>query len=109
MKVRATRLGYYNHVRRYEGDVFSIPDTPRRKLTDREKQRSELMAVMDKDGTVPAVFGTWMQRVDDRARESITSAQDALNKTSQEIKAGRQAARGGGEQTESATGSAEVI
>lgn len=26
MKVRATRLGYYNHRRRREGDIFEITD-----------------------------------------------------------------------------------
>lgn len=63
VKVRATRLGYYDHGRRREGDVFVIDD---------------------KDFST-----TWMERVADSTPEQVSGAQDAIDKANGELKAGR--------------------
>lgn len=131
MKVRATRIGYFNHIRRREGDVFSIPDTPRRPVRKIETVESEeivdsgtgtvhriakrrfrpdapeVLALADKAGTVPAALGSWMEPVSARTPDKTSTAQEALNQKSDEIKAGKVASRGGSE--ELATGDAEVI
>lgn len=94
MKVRATRIGFFNHIRRREGDVFTIPDTPRRKLSDKDANRIEFEPVKDKAGTVPAAFGTWMEPVGAREPEKTSTAQEALNKASDDLKAGKGARTG---------------
>jgi hypothetical protein len=121
MKVQATRTGFYNHIRRREGDVFTIPDTPTRKLTEKDKQRIEYDAVkkdvkVKVDGKdvvethVPAAFGTWMEPVEARAPERVSTAQQAVRKASDEINTAR---RGGSTPgtagDERVTGDAEVI
>lgn len=63
VKVRATQLGYYDHARRREGDVFVIE----------EKDFSK----------------TWMEKVSATTPESVSTAQDAIDKANGELKAGR--------------------
>lgn len=101
MKVRAIRPGFFNHIRRREGDVFSIPDKPVRKLNAKELASGSFDAVVNKAGEVPAAFGSWMEQVGKSEPERTTTAQQALNKASDELKAGKAPAE--------ATGDAEVI
>jgi hypothetical protein len=69
IKVRATQMGYYDHIRRHPGDVFYI---------DREQ-----------------VFSTkWMERVGEHVRERVTSAPDALRRQHDEILQSRMPAMG---------------
>jgi hypothetical protein len=127
MKVKATRLGFYNHARRREGDVFVIADKPRRKVRKTEERQfeeiedastgamrkilkrrflpdpPEVHAVADKDGTVPEALGTWMEPVSAREPEKVSTSQQEIDRKTDEIKATNRAARG------DATGSAEVI
>lgn len=67
IRVRATRLGYYDHVRRREGDVFTYT------LTERELAR--------KGGGLP----TWVERVDPRTPERITTGVEELRKKHDDI------------------------
>ena len=133
MKVRATRIGYFNHLRRREGDVFNIPDQPRRKVRKSEEVETEevtdhctgsthrivkrrfrpdtqeVQALADKAGTVPQALGSWMEPVNGNTPEKTSTAQEALNKRSEELKAEKQASRAGNEEEQTATGNAEVI
>lgn len=60
IKVRATQLGYYDHVRRREGDVFLI--AKERDFSDR-----------------------WMEYVDARTPESVSTSADELRRKHDEI------------------------
>lgn len=64
IKVRALMMGYYDHIRRREGDVFVIAN---------EQAFSE----------------RWMERVDPRTRERTTSAPQALRQQHDEILGGK--------------------
>lgn len=64
IKVVATALGYYDHVRRRPGDVFTIAG---------ERLFSE----------------RWMERVDPRTPEKHSTAQQAINEKHDEILGGK--------------------
>jgi hypothetical protein len=64
LKVRAIRVGYYDHVRRREGDVFIIKDP---------KEFSKV----------------WMEPVKPNVPEQVTSAPEALKKHHDEVQAQR--------------------
>ena len=64
IKVRATRVGYYDHARRREGDVFTIANEQ-------------------------AFSKNWMEVVDPRTRERLTTAPQALRQQHDEILGGR--------------------
>lgn len=93
MKVRATMTGYFDHLRRREGDVFTIPDEPRRDKWPKENQRA-FDEAKGKDGKVPQAYSTrWMEPVSAAVPEKISTAQEAVNKASADIKAGKQAGK----------------
>lgn len=64
IKVRATQVGYYDHARRREGDVFIIANEQ-------------------------AFSARWMERVDPRTRERLTTAPQALQQKHDEILGGK--------------------
>jgi hypothetical protein len=66
VKVRATRLGYYDHARRREGDVF----------------------VMDEH---QVATHSWVERVPSNTPESISTSQDAINLAHDELLAAKAA------------------
>jgi len=68
-RVRATMLGYYNNIRRREGDVFTL---------DRAHDFS----------------GRWMERVDAAVPEKITTGAQELRRKHDEELAGRAPASG---------------
>lgn len=70
IKVRATQMGYYDHVRRHVGDVFVV----------------DLSAFSHK----------WMERVDGDTPERVTTAKQAIQQQHDEILGGRQASRDDG-------------
>lgn len=133
MKVRATRLGFYEHIRRREGDVFTIADEPRRKVRKTEEIETEevvdsgsgsvrkiakrrfrpdppqVLALADKAGTVPVALGSWMEPVDKRTPERFSTAQQHINKVTDELKADKVAGRSSAGDEGNATGDAEVI
>lgn len=138
MKVRAIRAGFFNHIRRRgddalgegKGDVFNIPDTPRRKVRKNEEQQfdevtdentgttrrilkrrlrpdsPEFVAAADKDGTLPVALGLWMLPVAKGTPEKTTTSPQALAQRTGELKAQKQA---GGGAEEASTSEAEVI
>jgi hypothetical protein len=67
IKVRATQMGYYDHVRRREGDVFVVESSQFSKK--------------------------WMERVDAETPERVTTAKQALKEQHDEILGGRQSSR----------------
>src|SRR5262245_41547384 len=69
IKVRAIRQGYYDHIRRHEGDVFYIA------------KEQDFSAV-------------WMEAVDPRTPERVTTTAEALRRQHDEILAGRIPASG---------------
>jgi hypothetical protein len=130
MKVRALRTGFFDHKRRRgddtlgegRGDVFTIPDEPRRKVRKVEERKfetftndegeekkrltrimkadtHEVQAAADKAGTVPEALGSWMVPVERATKERTTTAQQALDVRQNDLKA----------QKGDATGDAEVI
>lgn len=84
MKVRVQQgmTGYYEHLRRREGDVFSIPDEPRRKVSEKELQHFPAVKdVMRKDGTVPQHYSSrWMEPAGPAETERTTKAQEIINR-----------------------------
>lgn len=89
-------IAFYEHVRRRPGDVFSIPSEPRRalygseqRLLDRDPEAAKVFAaIKDKEGHVPQAFSfRWMEPVSQKTPERITTAQQALDTRSAEIKA----------------------
>lgn len=70
IKVRAIRMGYYDHVRRREGDVFVVDSS--------------------------AFSAKWMERVDAHTPERVTTAAQALQQQHDEILGGRQSSRDDG-------------
>jgi len=80
MKVKATKLGYYKHKRRKEGEVFFLEDI---KIKGRGKDKKAFV--------VPAkdqFSESWMELLDEKARPS--SEDDDEPAAFDEPKAGRQ-------------------
>jgi len=63
-KVRATQLGYYDHIRRREGDVFVVSGER-------------------------AFSAKWMERVDSRTPDSLTTGSVALRRAHDELVSGK--------------------
>lgn len=109
MKVRAVRTGFFDHIRRRgddvlgegRGDVFSIPDAPRRKLSEKDAREAAFEPFKAKDGTVPSACGKWMVPVAAREVERVTTGPQALATVQADLKASK--TPGG------STGDAEVI
>lgn len=95
MKVRATRLGYYNHIRRREGDVFELEPTTRIKGYDDPIKRDQVRLHPELNWeretiTVEMQFSPlWMEKVDDATPTSVTASPQALKKHHDETLAGR--------------------
>lgn len=71
-KVRAVRDGYYDHIRRREGDVFVVNES----------------AFSDAHGD-PAVThrrAGWMERVNERTPERVTGSQDAVDRVNNQLR-----------------------
>ena len=64
IRVRAIRLGYYDHIRRREGNVFTLHEA--KHFSDR-----------------------WMVKVHSREKETFTTAQQAINLHHDELVSGR--------------------
>lgn len=88
-------IGFIDHIRRRPGDVFSIPDTPRRPLFPGEKKlveqndeaREAYEQIKDSAGEVPSQFSfRWMEPVSKDSAERTSTSQQALDKKSREIK-----------------------
>lgn len=105
-------IGFFEHARRRPGDVFSIPETPRRSLFPAEQKlveyndeaKASYATIKDADGKVPQVFSfRWMVPVAAATPERVSTAQQTMDKRSEQIKqekAGARAASVGGEKTD---------
>lgn len=87
IKVRATKLGYYDNARRREGDVFVL--------------ESEV----DKAGKLVAFSDKWMERVPNETPVSITTGNQQLQKDHEDIRR----SKANDVQGETATGDVERI
>jgi hypothetical protein len=76
VKVRATEPGYYDHARRRAGDVFTIDATPLEE--DIKETKNGKTRVRRKAGEIAAFSDRWMEFVDDRERESVSTSTEAL-------------------------------
>lgn len=82
MKVRATKTGYYDHLRRREGDVFELKPIDGHKVVNNKLVKHHF--------TVEEQFSpNWMEKVDRSTPEKVSTAQGALNEVSNGIKSGR--------------------
>ncbi len=71
----ATNGGFYGDLRRRNGDVFMIPDVPRRTPSEKEAKLEACKEVMDKAGTVPECFSSlWMRKAPKGSVEKISAA-----------------------------------
>lgn len=88
IKVRATKMGYYDHARRREGDVFTL------KPIEGAVKDSDGRNVKKKFFTAREQFSpNWMEEVKMSTPEKITTAPEALRaqqKILKEEKAGTQ-------------------
>lgn len=95
MKVRVIEgmQGYYDHLRRHERDVFTIPDAPTRGVSKAEFDQFPVLAsVADKNGQVPVAFSArWMEPVSRTTPERTSTAQEQINKKHDEEMASRMA------------------
>jgi len=111
-------IGFFDHARRRPGDVFTIPDQPRRLPFPKEQRDIELGGeaaevfnqIKDKQGKIPQAFSfAWMEPVAINVPEKVSTAQQALDQRSAIIKDEKAAQRsldGGGA---GGTGGADVI
>lgn len=84
MKVRATRIGYYNHLRRREGDVFVL------KAIEGHAKDPKTGKVTKKTFSAEEQFSpNWMEEVDAKTPTKVTTAKQALREASNDIKSGR--------------------
>lgn len=84
VKVRATATGYYAHLRRRPGDVFSIDATPLEKDL-------KVGGKVRKAGEIAAFSDRWMELVDSKTPESISTANDEIRRQHDEVLASRAA------------------
>lgn len=83
MKVKATRTGFIYHLRRREGDVFTLK--PIKGFKRDENGVAKPIVI-----TPEQQFSSkWMERVDERVPERISTAQQEINKKHDEIMAER--------------------
>lgn len=101
--------GYFNHRRRREGDVFVIPDQPRRKLAKSEIEgvhgqafKAAMSPILDGEGKptgeydIPRLYSArWMRVVPSETPTRTTGATAALKQKHDEILSERVASRSG--------------
>jgi hypothetical protein len=107
VQVKDDETGYFDHIRRREGDVFTIPDEPRRPLVEIERRvfGDVVDAVADANGTIPLAFSfKWMTPVRPSTPERITSAPEALKQSHDRVLAEK-----AGQRSSGGTGNQEVI
>jgi hypothetical protein len=91
IKVRALQMGEYEYARRREGDVFTLkpreisiidPGT-RKPILENGKIKTRLLTAEEQFSE------RWMEKISDDQDETLTTAQGALNKATDEINEGR--------------------
>jgi hypothetical protein len=93
-------FGFFNYARRRPGDVFTLPDQPRRALFPGEQKivqrdadvKAEYDAIKDKDGNVPQEYSfRWMEPVDEKTPDRLTTAQPTITAKNDELKGAKRA------------------
>jgi len=78
IKVKATRMGYYGHLRRRPGDVFELEDIETTKNGKRVVIKAETFFSQN-----------WMVKVEGKTPAKVSTSQQAINDASADIKSGR--------------------
>lgn len=87
VKVKDGMTGYFEHERKRAGDVFNVPDEPRREPTAFEMRDPDYKLALGEDGKLPQTYSVkWMEPAGEREEIVTTSAPDALKKKHNEIK-----------------------
>src|SRR5690349_10482655 len=89
IKVRATQIGYYDHKRRREGDVFTIDGETYAEDVFVANPLTKERTLRFKKGTVKAFSPTWMERVDPSVPEHTTPGPEALKLAQDAIRGGQ--------------------
>lgn len=109
IKVRATKVGYYDNARRRIDDVFTIDGT----IDERETLEVNTDPPTTKRNPnygQPLEFSAkWMERVDPSTPEKITTGREALRQHHDETLGARVARPAGSSSSETPTGSAGVL
>lgn len=129
VRVKEDQIGYYEHARRRPGDVFELQNEPRRKVREKDEyvygevvktdgevakvvkkhlraDDAETLAIASKDGTIPVLWSSrWMEAVDVKTAEKITTAPEALKEFHDKTVVERAQARSSG----GGSGNKEVI
>lgn len=92
LKVRATQTGYYDHIRRRPGDVFFIDGARLEEDVTAIEHATGERVVTRKKGTIAAFSDKWMEIVDPKTPESVSTANDAIRQQHDELLASRYAA-----------------
>lgn len=79
LRVRATELGFYNHLRRRPGDVFTL--RPYKTMQVENGKKVEVIVSAEHQFSKK-----WMELVDKSTPEKVSTSQQALDATSAEIK-----------------------
>lgn len=113
IKVQATQMGYFDHIRRRAGDVFTIPgDTYEEDqvVTDATTGRDR---TMHRAGEVQAFSTRWMRRVSGSTPERITTGKEDLARQHDELLSskmgGTRPEPDGGTRSDDPTGAGNVI
>jgi len=88
MKVRALQNGYYNHLRRREGDVFElVPIKGHKRIRNEDTGQEKLVEHLF---TPEEQFSTrWMEKVAKNTPTKVSTAQQSLNEVQRNLKSGR--------------------
>lgn len=106
VKVRATAPGYYDEKYYRIGDVFTIDGTPRAPLEADAPKEAKARA-KQREGKPAAFSDKWMELVDPRTPEQITSHNAALRQQHDETQQARGAS--GGPPIDNPTGDANPL
>lgn len=110
-------IGFIGHARRRPGDVFTLPDEPRRALFKAEaalvagndEAKEVYEQIKDQNGQIPKQFSfRWMSPVSASTPDKISTAQENVTAKNEATKAERAAAKQAGTSGGSA-GSADVL
>lgn len=80
IKVQATQMGYYDHIRRRPGDIFTISG----ETLEEDVKSSDGKKVLRKAGTVAAFSEKWMRRVAGNTPLRVTTVKEALQRNHDE-------------------------
>lgn len=95
-------IGFIGHARRRPGDVFNLPDAPRRALfkgevalvDSNEEAKVAYEQIKDKDGKIPQQFSfRWMSPVGASTPDKLSTSQETLTAKQEQIKSERAAAK----------------